>query len=109
MPESSVASIMQNLMEANGDKIEYRSFMAHMIDETALHEGVHLWDIFRKLDTNGDGFLSRDELPGLMEACRFDSSKTEALLAELDTDGDGLVSFEEFRTAAISDPQRPHE
>jgi Ca2+-binding EF-hand superfamily protein len=41
-----------------------------------------LW--FRKMDRNGDGFVSRRELPG-----------SDELFNKIDTDGDGLISVEE--------------
>ena len=41
-----------------------------------------LW--FRKMDRNGDGFVSRREFPG-----------SDELFNKIDTDGDGLISVEE--------------
>ena len=50
---------------------------------------------FKKLDTNGDGFLSLDELKASPQGQK-DPSKCEAMLKAKDKDGDGKLSPEEF-------------
>lgn len=86
----------------DGMGVEYSAFMAQMIGEEVLHEGVRLWDLFCELDLDGDGYLTREELPGLVAACKFNPGEAERLLLELDSDGDGRVSFQEFKSACLS-------
>ena len=50
---------------------------------------------FKKLDTNGDGFISLDELKASGPGAK-DPSKAEAILKAKDKDGDGKLSPEEF-------------
>jgi len=54
--------------------------------------------VFKKLDTNGDGFLSKDEyLAG--PAGKRNKEEAEKRYAKMDTKGDGKVTLEEFKSS----------
>jgi calcium-dependent protein kinase len=55
-------------------------------------------DLFDRLDENGDGYISREELTKGLQAVGFDLSEAEidAFLKLVDTDGDELISKAEF-------------
>jgi len=48
--------------------------------------------VFKKKDTNGDGFLSKEEFAG-----KNNAAKAEARFPKFDTDGDGKLSLEEYQ------------
>jgi hypothetical protein len=50
---------------------------------------------FKKLDTNGDGKLSKEEFMASKHAQK-DPAKAEAQFKKLDKDGDGFLTLEEF-------------
>ena len=64
-----------------------------------VSEQIELDKVFRELDINGDGTLSKEEL---LEGYRkfyggdFDEKEVEALIEMGDTNGDGVLDFSEF-------------
>lgn len=53
--------------------------------------------LFKRLDKNGDGFISEDELP----------PERRAIIKRLDSDGDGKISLKEHFAGAAGRPQAP--
>lgn len=51
--------------------------------------------VFKKLDKNSDGKLSKEEF----SAAGKDAAKADKAFAKLDKDGDGSISLEEFKAA----------
>lgn len=56
--------------------------------------------LFKKLDANGDGVLSREEMESAMRRLKtlgdHRMSRLDELMSSIDTSGDGLLQFEEF-------------
>ena len=65
----------------------------------------HEQQLFAKLDTNGDGTISKTELEAAVTAAGGDNATADALFAKLDSNGDGSISSSEFAAAA---PQHHH-
>ncbi len=57
-------------------------------------------EIFKKLDANGDGSLSKEEFMAGPKA-KADPAKGEEHFKALDKDGDGKVTLEEFKAGAM--------
>jgi Ca2+-binding EF-hand superfamily protein len=65
-------------------------------------KGDKIEALFKKLDTNGDGVLSKEEFAKIAELRKNGEGKgkgkgVELLFAKLDTKGDGKLTLEEFR------------
>lgn len=56
--------------------------------------------LFSKLDTNGNGGISKIEFENALSKAGVDTSSADALFGKLDTDGDGSISQGEFAKAA---------
>lgn len=57
---------------------------------------------FTKADTNGDGYLSIEELKSLLKSLgdELTTFEVEAILDNIDKNNDGKLSFEEFMKAS---------
>ena len=60
------------------------------------HPQMNPEEIFKKLDTNGDGVLSLDEFKA-GPVGKKDPAKAEEIYKKMDTKGDGKVTLEEFK------------
>ena len=54
--------------------------------------------VFNSFDTDGNGFLDKNELKNAFKDFKggLTDAEIDALIAEADVNGDGKVSFEEF-------------
>lgn len=63
-----------------------------------------LWEAFCRLDLNGDGKISKNELASVLGGSNNDSSvygDFSELIREVDTDGDGMVDYQEFLNSML--------
>ncbi|KAJ4986904.1 calcium dependent mitochondrial carrier protein [Stagonosporopsis vannaccii] len=82
-------------VDADGNgQITYKEFRA-FVEETEKE----LLALFRGIDNNGDGKLSKDELRDALRRAGLTvpNNKLDNFFAEVDTNGDGHISFEEWR------------
>jgi Ca2+-binding EF-hand superfamily protein len=59
--------------------------------------------LFKKLDANGDGKVSKEEFAKFAEnnpKAKEKPGATDKIFSKLDTNGDGSLSFEEFKMLA---------
>ncbi|KAH8585113.1 calmodulin-domain kinase 1 [Cryptosporidium sp. chipmunk genotype I] len=114
----SLESAMTNIRQFQAEKKLAQAALLYMASKlTTLDETKQLTEIFRKLDTNNDGMLDRDELVrGYHEFMRLkgvDSNsliqnegstiedQIDSLMPLLDMDGSGSIEYSEFIASAI--------
>jgi Ca2+-binding EF-hand superfamily protein len=79
-------------LDADGNgSVSRQEFMDHAAGRAGDRAGT----MFDRLDSDGDGVLSRDAI----EARRGDGPDAGRMISRFDTDGDGAVSQEEFDAA----------
>ncbi len=96
-----LGSAMKNLLPPPPTTIEFAQ-------SRGMERGMAGGDLFGKVDSDGDGSVSQDELQGLLEkmsggTASKTGTRSDELFAKLDTDGDGQLSQAEF------DAGRPSE
>jgi hypothetical protein len=64
--------------------------------------------LFAKIDSDGDGKISKTELEAAFTAAGGSTDQADALFDKLDKDGDGAVSKTEFLTAAARGHRQAH-
>jgi len=76
---------------------EFLEMMAEMRDGPGEGER-EMVEAFVEFDKDGNGFISREELQGVLAKFgeRHSDAEVEAMIAEIDVDGDGLVNYSEF-------------
>jgi len=67
------------------------NFSNLLIDEN-LHQLFNYWD------TDGSGYLCKNELRELCARFNITASDSDAIFADLDRDGDGRISYEDFQS-----------
>ncbi len=89
-----------NQMDANGNgKIDFNEFKAVMGKHFfGGHSKTDLEDAFKRYDSDGNGFLSIDEVQSAMANIGRQMNRLEvrSMIQSLDSNHDGKISFDEF-------------
>jgi len=81
------------MADVNGDGVlNFQELMMTCVSRKLQNKEERLWEAFCKLDLNGDGKITAEEIASVVE----DKDKAAALIAEVDKNGDGVVDYDEF-------------
>jgi len=75
--------------------ISYNELMLTFVQRKLNAKEERLWDSFCKMDLNGDGRITVDELRSVLGQ-EADERKVKELIAEVDHDKNGSVDYDEF-------------
>jgi len=84
---------LMKMADVDGDGcLSYNELVQTSVHRKLVAKEERLWDAFCKLDLNGDGKVSVDEIAKVIG----DRKKAEELIAEVDQNHDGTVDYDEF-------------
>ncbi|CAB9508832.1 Calcium-dependent protein kinase 4 [Seminavis robusta] len=91
--------------------VEYSEFIIGACDKSNMLSGEALQQAFSALDVDKDGFISADELKGILPNS---GDMIQKIIARVDLDGDGMLSFGEFlsmvfKSARVQANTKEHE
>merc|ERR1711892_631452 len=97
--DAEVQDLMNEVDVGSVGSFKFPSFLSMMlrkIDEISAEEEIR--EAFKVFDSNGDGFINRQELGFVMENLgeNMEKEEIECLINEIDIDGDGQINYEEF-------------
>lgn len=99
VPEDKIDEVMK-LVDINGDeRLDYDEFITAAMSHSLLQREETLRVAFRRLDINGDGKLSRQELLDGFKgtgSTGFTPEEIDAFLQRYDKDHSGAIDYDEF-------------
>ncbi|XP_023735656.1 calcium-dependent protein kinase 2 isoform X1 [Lactuca sativa] len=100
-----VLCYIQADVDGNGS-IDYIEFITATMHRHKLEREEDLYKAFQHFDTDGSGFITRDELESAMKKYGMgDEATIKEIISEVDTDNDGKINYEEFCTMMRSGTQ----
>jgi calmodulin len=102
MKKKDIEKMINELDKDKNGTIEYSEFV-QMMTMPASREAdeFELREAFRCIDTDGNGYISREELRQAVEKImsmdkKISMQDVEEMMREADVDGNGLIDFDEF-------------
>ncbi len=105
--EINTIKLIGNLINYRSDNILRCAVIAYLVhNNTQLNQAHDAIKLFNKIDENGDGKISKEELfNGLQSYLASEGDKlkneVELIFNHIDTDHNGFIEYEEFIRAAI--------
>lgn len=89
---------MESLLEyadVDGDgQLSYQELIATIVQRKMCLKEERIWEAFCRLDLNGDGHISMDELKQVFQG--EDTAHLKELISDVDKNNDGVVDYDEF-------------
>ena len=103
----NLAKLLNNLTKYRSDNILRCAVIAYLVhNSTQLNQAHEAIKLFNKIDKNGDGKITREELFSGFQELRKKTDEelkqeVETVFTNIDTDNNGYIESEEFIRAAI--------
>lgn len=96
--ENEIKEMLRNADVNKDDRVDYTEFVTAAFDKQKLLNKENLDKVFKMLDADGDGKISRQELQSVFGTSQLEEGEATWLeiMEQVDTDKDGFISYEEF-------------
>ena len=91
-----IQDIFNSIDLNNSKKIEYTEFITSMLEESAYCKEEKLMNIFRLLDKDGSGKISKNEIKKALNNEDIRDQDLNIFIHKFDLDGDGEIDYTEF-------------
>jgi calcium-dependent protein kinase len=93
-----IEDIFKSIDINNSKRIEYTEFITSMIEESNYCKEEKLIEIFRLLDKDGSGKISKDEIKKALNDEKIRDEDLNSFIKKCDLNGDGEIDYYEFVT-----------
>ena len=91
-----IQDIFNSIDINNSKRIEYTEFISSMLEESSFCKEERLIDIFRLLDRDGSGKISKNEIKKALNNENIREEDLKNFMKKFDLDGDGQIDYYEF-------------
>ena len=91
-----IEEIFKSIDTNNSKRIEYTEFISSMIEESNYCKEEKLIEIFRLLDRDGSGKISKDEIKKALNDEKIREEDLNNFIKKSDLNGDGEIDYYEF-------------
>eukprot|EP00931_Biecheleriopsis_adriatica_P087653 TRINITY_DN62083_c0_g1_i1.p1 TRINITY_DN62083_c0_g1~~TRINITY_DN62083_c0_g1_i1.p1 ORF type:complete len:570 (+),score=117.47 TRINITY_DN62083_c0_g1_i1:20-1729(+) len=109
MEEEQVNALFHELDHDGCGKIGFREFLAATVDTQRIYVDEVLWDVFERIDKDGNGVVTREELLHAVrsiEGSRLGEEYVSVILSQLEGEVVDALTFEEFRLLVLEEGGR---
>jgi calcium-dependent protein kinase len=96
MEEKEINQIFSEIDTNNSNQIEYTEFLSALIEKKEYLKEEKLLEIFKTLDKDGNGVISKDEIKKVLNGQDFEEKDLKQFITKFDLDGDGQIDYYEF-------------
>lgn len=101
----AVKTVLEKIDVNGSGQIDFTEFVVASVSQNSLLNKGSIMKAFKVFDTDGDGFIGRDELKAVMGGIQLEDVEWDKLIEQYDPNHDGKVSslcltqisFEEFQ------------
>ena len=93
-----IDEIFKSIDVNNSKRIEYTEFITAMLEESSYCKEERLIEIFRILDKDGSGKISKEEIKKALNNEKIRDQDVKNFIRKFDLDGDGEIDYYEFVT-----------
>ena len=91
-----IEDIFKSIDVNNSKRIEYTEFITSMLEESTYCKEEKLIKIFRMLDKDGSGKISKDEIKKVLNNEKIREEDLKNFIKKFDLDEDGEINYYEF-------------
>ena len=93
-----IEEIFKSIDNNNNKRIEYTEFISAMMEQSTYCKEEKLIDIFRMLDKDGSGRISKNEIKNVLDKQGISEKDLKNFINIFDLDNDGQIDYDEFVT-----------